>query len=203
MIDNHTCTCTCTCTCIYCYSTKQWGVMIDHPGQGLTWETMIHVIKLQTRVCNQQRREGGDKLYGGPRPDNNMQVPYGRKLSRDPIFVEGPSSKILRSNFHGRTFQGCSTHNIYPSDSNLVGISRQAINRSYLYLAEIEKWHESSIWSRLETFVQKKLNNNELMWNKPARLDQSSWACSGMHHDGHAPRYRACARAFRLFISRI
>ena len=26
-------------------------------------------------------------------------LPYGRKFSRDPIFAEGPSSKILRSNF--------------------------------------------------------------------------------------------------------
>ena len=39
--------------------------MIDHPGQGLTWETMIHVIKLQTRVCNQQRREGGINFMEG------------------------------------------------------------------------------------------------------------------------------------------
>ena len=46
--------------------------------------------------------------------------------------------------------------------------NQQAINRSYLYLAEIEKWHKSRTWLRLETFVSKKLNNNELVWSKPA-----------------------------------
>ena len=30
---------------------------------------------------------------------------------------------------------------------------QQVIDRLYLRLAEIEKWHESRIWSRLETFV--------------------------------------------------
>ena len=51
--------------------------------------------------------------------------------------------------------------------SSGTGRKKTASDRSilYLYLAEleIEKWHESSIWSRLETFVQKKLNNNELV----------------------------------------
>ena len=31
--------------------------------------------------------------------------------------------------------------------------NQQAIDRLYLYLAEIEKWHDSHIWSRLETFM--------------------------------------------------
>ena len=83
--------------------------------------------------------------------------------------------------------------------SNLVGTGRkkqQAIDRSYLYLAEIEKWHESSIWSRLEIFVQKKLNNNELVWSKPAvrSMDQSSWAaaCTTMATPPVIARVRVC-----------
>ena len=39
-------------------------------------------------------------------------LPYSWKFSRDPIFTEGPSSKISRSNFRRWTFQNCSTHNI-------------------------------------------------------------------------------------------
>ena len=42
-------------------------------------------------------------------------IPYGQKFSRDPIFAEGPSSKISRFNFRGWTFQGCSTYNIRPA----------------------------------------------------------------------------------------
>ena len=40
-----------------------------------------------------------------------VTIPYSPKFSRDPIFAEGQSAKILRSNFRGWTFQNCSTHN--------------------------------------------------------------------------------------------
>ena len=33
--------------------------MIDHPGQGLTGETMIHVIKLQTGYATNKGERGG------------------------------------------------------------------------------------------------------------------------------------------------
>ena len=34
----------------------------------------------------------------------NVDVPYSRKFSRDPIFAEGKSAQISRSNFRRRTF---------------------------------------------------------------------------------------------------
>ena len=40
-------------------------------------------------------------------------IPYSGKFSRGPIFVEGQSSKILRSNFRGWLFQNCSAHNTW------------------------------------------------------------------------------------------
>ena len=49
-----------------------------------------------------------------------LDIPYGRKFSRDPIFAEGPSSKISRSNFRGWKFQGCSTHNIRPAPPSII-----------------------------------------------------------------------------------
>ena len=38
------------------------------------------------------------------RRELDMYIPYGRKFSRDPIFAEGPSSEISRSNFRGWMF---------------------------------------------------------------------------------------------------
>ena len=40
-------------------------------------------------------------------------LPYSGKFSRGPIFAEGQSSKISRSNFHGWPFQNCSAHNTW------------------------------------------------------------------------------------------
>ena len=36
------------------------------------------------------------------------------EIFKDPIFTEGPSSKISRTNFHGWTFQSRSGHPQYP-----------------------------------------------------------------------------------------
>ena len=81
-------------------------------------------------------------------PKGGEGIPYGWKFSRDPIFAEGPSSKILRSNFRGWTFQGCSTSYCTRAAAQKPA-EKTASDRSilYLYLAEleIEKLHESSI----------------------------------------------------------
>ena len=61
-------------------------------------------------------------------------IPYGRKFSRDPIFAEGPSSKISRSNFRGWTFQGCSTsYCTRAAAQEPAEKKQQAIDRSYTY----------------------------------------------------------------------
>ena len=41
------------------------------------------------------------------------KIPYSGKFSRGPIFAEGQSSKISRSNFRGWPFQNCSAHNTW------------------------------------------------------------------------------------------
>ena len=56
-----------------------------------------------------------------------MTIPYSRKFSRDPIFAEGPSSKISRSNFRGWMFQGRSTHNIRPATSYCARAAAQIL----------------------------------------------------------------------------
>ena len=62
--------------------------------------------------------------------------------------------------------------------------SKRSIDRTCIYSSrDREMAREYSIWSRLETFVQKKLNNNELVWSKPAV--RSIQLSSGMH----APRW--------------
>ena len=40
-------------------------------------------------------------------------IPYSGKFSRSPIFAEGQSSKISRSNFRRWPFQNCSAHNTW------------------------------------------------------------------------------------------
>ena len=80
-------------------------------------------------------------------------IPYGRKFSRDPI-----SQKVHLQRFRDLIFADGRSRIAPPTisvrlhlllharhGSNLVGTGRQAIDRSYLYLAEIEKWHKSSI----------------------------------------------------------
>ena len=88
-------------------------------------------------------------MYASYRMAGNFRgIQFSRKAHlqrfRDLIFADGRSrvapptiSARLHLLLHARR------------GSNLVGTSRkknqQAIDRSYLYLAEIEKWHESSI----------------------------------------------------------
>ena len=90
---------------------------------------------------------------------------------RDPIFAESPSSKISLSNFRGWTFQSCSTHNIPPLTARAPWLksrwnrlkvvkNKQAIDRSYLYLEEIEKWYESHVIEARDICVEL---NNELV----------------------------------------
>ena len=67
---------------------------------------------------------------------------------RDLIFADG-HSRVAPPTISVRLHLLLQAHR----GSNLIGIGekkQQAIDRSYLYLAEIEKWHKSSIWSRLE-----------------------------------------------------
>ena len=48
----------------------------------------------------------------------------------------------------------CTVAQISLEPAEKVVKNQQAIDQSYLYLAENEKWHKSRIlWSRLETFV--------------------------------------------------
>ena len=44
---------------------------------------------------------------------NNKNIPYSGKFSRGPIFAEGQTSSISRSNFRGWPFQNCSAHNTW------------------------------------------------------------------------------------------
>ena len=64
-------------------------------------------------------------------------------------------------------------HLQYPSGS--TSYCTHAAAQIYLYFSSRDR--ESSVWSRLETFVQKKLNNNEieLVWSKPAEQRHAPW----------------------------
>ena len=42
-----------------------------------------------------------------------FNIPYSGKFSRGPIFAEGQTSSISRSNFRGWPFQNCSGHNTW------------------------------------------------------------------------------------------
>ena len=44
---------------------------------------------------------------------STIHIPYSGKFSRGPIFAEGQTSSISRSNFRGWPFQNCSAHNTW------------------------------------------------------------------------------------------
>ena len=61
-------------------------------------------------TINQRSKNNSRQCPNNQRPPL-IQRQYGsRKFSQGPIFTNGQSSKILRSNFRGWTFLGCSSH---------------------------------------------------------------------------------------------
>ena len=77
----------------------------EHPTTELSPGDSDHVaIRHITQSQVQIRKKKLCEIVGKPHLLTPEQIPYSRRFSRDPIFVDGPSAKIMRSNFCGWPF---------------------------------------------------------------------------------------------------
>ena len=82
---------------------------ISESGKLLTCTT--HRGSVGSEITEQHRLWLGISTASSSSRIVGKHIPYSWKFSRDPIFAEGQSARISRSNFCGWTFQNCSTHN--------------------------------------------------------------------------------------------